>query len=204
MLLLSTTVVASDVTPGKKLVTLLDEISTFKAYFVQKTYIKGNADKTSKGKMYSKRPNLFRWEVHSPFENLIIADGKNLLDFDKDLEQIIKQSYNANDVTNTPFFLSGNTDVLLESYNVKIITEQQADRENRVSFKLTPKGGDLSFEYLIFSFVDNKMMKLTLHDQLGQTTVISFIKPEVNTELSSKLFKLEIPKGIDVVIGNFN
>lgn len=186
---------------SQKFISILDKTTTYEALFVQKIKT-AKVDKidTTKGKMYSKKPNLFRWEVTTPSHGLIISNGKNLWDYDKELEQITIQKINANDINATPFFLSGNVKQLQSDYIIEVATCKTYNLTNsEVCFKLIPKKDDMSFQYLILGFKEDILRDMVMLDQLGQTTDIEFLNPIVNKDINNSLFKLDIPDGVDVL-----
>src|SRR5690242_3768866 len=91
-----------------KLNELLSNFQAMSADFYQKAMIKKGTGKTSSGTMAIKRPGMFRWEITRPNRQLIIADGKNLIIYDVDLEQATKQSLNK-DPNSPAILLSGST-----------------------------------------------------------------------------------------------
>src|SRR5690606_39125676 len=67
----------------------LAETSSASGNFTQETV--GNASgraELSEGRFAFERPGRFRWEVTRPYEQLMVADGKQVWFYDRDLEQV--------------------------------------------------------------------------------------------------------------------
>ena len=74
----------------------------------------GNLDDTasSAGVFLLERPGKFRWQVATPNELIVLADGKNLWNYDVDLEQATVKPIDDT-LSQTPaMLLSGESDVL--------------------------------------------------------------------------------------------
>ena len=83
---------ADNLTAAKRLNDLLKNTKSMTASFTQTT--KGASggklsaqNGTFKGTMQVERPSKFRWNITSPSEQLIVANGSTLWIYDKDLEQ---------------------------------------------------------------------------------------------------------------------
>ena len=67
----------------------LKKLDSFEANFTQQviTNTAVEFDKTE-GKFSLKRPNQFRWQIDTPYEQTIVADGENIYSVDHDLAQV--------------------------------------------------------------------------------------------------------------------
>jgi outer membrane lipoprotein carrier protein len=178
-----------------QLTTLLQNLRTMQANFTQVINDNnGNIVQQSSGRMALQRPGLFRWETSQPNQQLIIADGKSIWIYDKDLAQITKQKQNTS--VNAPgLLLSDSVDQLAKRFRIA------AMNNNPSAFKLIPIQRDL-FQSVVLSFSPNgQLHQMLLHDNLGQITQIDFAKVTVNNPLSANLFHFQPPSGVDVVSG---
>ena len=120
----------------------------------------------TKGVMHVKRPGLFRWETFPPYDQLLVANGKKMWVFDRDLEQVTVQVLDQR-LSQTPaLLLSGNVKDLENQYHIsgthvdkagaKSITAATLDgpQRGRWHFELMPKASDTLFERLNLVFVD--------------------------------------------------
>ena len=190
----------------------LSLITSFKSNFKQLILDpKGVNVQETKGVMHVKRPGLFRWETHPPYDQLLVANGKKLWVFDRDLEQVTVQTLDQR-LSQTPaLLLSGNVKDLETQYDIsgtrvdekgaKSITAATLDgpQNGRWHFELRPKQADTLFELLRLVFVDDYLNEMQLQDSLGQKTTILFEEPYLNPHLEEKLFRFVAPEGVDVI-----
>ena len=191
---------ADNLTAAKRLNTLLSNTKSMTANFTQTT--KGaNGGKsglsakngTFSGNVSLQRPNNFRWNITSPSEQLIVTDGSALWVYDKDLEQVTRQSTDQQ-VGNTPaLLLSGDPSKIAKNFK---ITQPNATKNYYV---LYPKSSGSNFNSLAVSFNGGKPVMMVLNDSLGQVTSIKFSNVKTNTSIPSSQFKFTPPKGVDVI-----
>ncbi len=150
--------------------------------------------------MYTKKPNLFRWEILLPGENLIIINKNKVWNYDKDLEQVTIQEINDDSMTSSAFFLSEDVDMLQQEYNIyDFVCSKEKLLKSKMCFKLIPKNENAPFQRLLLGFSNDVLKELILFDQLEQETRITFNKIKVNELIKNNLFTLKIPKGVDIV-----
>lgn len=190
---------------AQELISILKNIKTFSAKFEQKVITsKHETPQKSIGKMFTKKPNLFRWEVLEPDESLIIINNDKVWNYDKDLEQVTIQKLEKENMTNSAFFLSENTNALQENYNILSFNCKEAKLStSKKCFKLVPKNENTPFQSLLLGFTNENLTGLVLNDQLDQTTIINFMEPKVNGDINSSLFTFKIPKNVDVVQNDY-
>jgi outer membrane lipoprotein carrier protein len=194
MLLFSVFATASSATPSEQLDSLLSSFKAVTASFRQTSVVKNNISKTSSGTMALQRPGKFRWETTSPSHQLIVADGKYLWIFDADLEQATKQSL-AKDSHSPAMLLSGSTQALEQRF--EIINAKAQD--DKMLFDLKPKNKQDLVRQIELQFVNRKLNRMSVIDNLGQKTIFYFSNVAVNPNLSNKLFQFHPPKGTDVI-----
>ncbi len=173
----------------------LKALSSVSARFEQWTTDPSGARlQESSGTFEVKRPDLFRWEVKSPFAQLIIADGKAVRLYDPDLEQLVIQPL-AEQLNLTPaLLLSGRTDALAQNYRISHTRAEGLDH-----FLLAPKNPDSLFEKLRLSFTKGQVAEMMLVDALGSRTQIRFADVRQNLAIDASRFDLELPDGVDVI-----
>lgn len=180
--------------PSSQLSDLLQNLQTFQANFSQVIRDKaGTTLSQSQGKMALKRPGLFRWETQRPNQQLIIADGKTIWIYDKDLQQITKQNQNAS--ANTPgLLLSDSVSHLMTRFSI-----ESAGTEKNNTFNLMPRGKEALFQSVQLVFDQKILKQMILYDNLGQITQITFSNVRANQYLPQDLFRFHAPKNIEVV-----
>lgn len=175
---------------------LLASARTVEAKFEQTVAAaNGTAGQRASGVMTVARPHLFRWEVRQPFEQLIVADGKQVWVYDPDLAQAVVRPFDRQ-LSDTPALLfSGDAKKIGERYTVTLLDGQAGNSR----FQLKPGDTDALFETLTVGFRNGKLADMTLLDSLGQTTTIRFSDVAVNGTVAPARFQFTPPAGVDVI-----
>jgi len=163
--------------------------------FVQKvTSRTQRASPVTSGEFSFARPGKFRWVYLKPYEQLIVADGETLTIFDKDLNQAsVKKLDDALGATPAAILFGSND---LEQ---RFALKEAGNREGVEWLDATPKSRDTAFERISIGFRNGTLAAMELRDALGQTTLLTFSKVEINATLAPDVFRFVIPKGADVL-----
>jgi outer membrane lipoprotein carrier protein len=192
---------ASSVQAQTPLDSYLEHLKTLRAEFSQVvTDGKGREVQNARGKLVIVRPGRFRWELtptggagaDSP--QLMIADGKNLWFYDRDLEQVsVKPATSA--LTATPAgLLSGDGNIR------ELFTVSPAGRKDGFDWVLvTPKENDADFREARLAFGAAELKRMVLKDKLGQTVRLDFATSERNPPVAEAEVKFIPPSGADVI-----
>ena len=149
---------------------------------------------TSRGRMLMAKPDRFRWDYSEPYQQLIIADGDRLWQYDADLEQVTVRKLDQA-VGATPLaLLSGNVPVD-SAFDVAPPIDSQGERW----YVLTPKQTDSDFRELRIGFRDNTLSELELLDMFDRRTRLTLTDPQPNIALDRQLFQFTPPPGVDVI-----
>ncbi|WP_313341782.1 outer membrane lipoprotein chaperone LolA [Stenotrophomonas sp.] len=157
---------------------------------------KGKVKETTSGRVALSAPRQFRWEYLKPHEQLIIADGKNVWVYEKDLEQATKRAQGAEE-QNSPLTALINPKLLDQQYDV---SEEAAPRDGLQWLSLSPKREtETSFQYAALGFNAQGLARMEVVDAVGQRTVISFTGWKRNPGFAAGTFSFAPPKGTDVI-----
>ena len=172
----------------------LDGLTTMSAEFVQ-TVSNANTGEVlgAEGSLYLQRPGRFRWEYLNP-RQVIVADGKRVWLYDKELDQISHRSQESA-LEGTPALLLTNDQPLENSFHV-------LDAGHRDGFdwvKLQPKLEDGEFSEIQVGFSGDQMQRMDIVDGFGQVTQFRFLRMRRNPELDAALFRFKPPSGIDMI-----
>lgn len=171
---------------------LLKNTKSMTASFSQTTKAGGKSQNFS-GTMAVERGNKFRWDTKSPSEQLIVANGSTMWVYDKDLQQVTKQSV-SNQVGDAPaLLLSGDPNQISRNFTVT----QPSKGKNY--YVLKPKSDSANFKDLSISFNGGKPVMMVLNDNIGQTTTIKFSGINLNKKIPASQFSFTPPKGVDVI-----
>jgi chaperone LolA len=142
------------------------------------------------------RPNRFRWSYETPYEQLIVADGRSLWMYDVEIDQVTRSNIDDADVA-SPAMLLGGDGAVKDSFKVLGID----DSEGISWVSLVPMHGTAEFSLVRMGFSDASLAALEFVDGLNQTTVIHFYDVQTNAPLARDLFEFKIPRGAHVLGG---
>ena len=157
----------------------------------------GQADAPSAGVFAFERPGRLAWRTETPYVQEIIADGRRVRLWDRDLNQVTVRNM-AGAMTSAPAALLFGDDKALEAF---ALTESSARVGGAVcAVRAVPKKEDASFAQAVVGF-DAKgspaFMRLT--DHFGMVTELVFTDVRLNAELSESDFVLHAPADADVL-----
>jgi outer membrane lipoprotein carrier protein len=199
---------AADATASTPLDKYFDGLNTLRATFTQTVKdAKGKEVDRTTGNLVVSRPGKFRWEVNPNAKGaggsqLLVADGKNVWFFDKDLEQVTVKPADAALSSTPAMLLSGATNI-------------------RDSFTLTPAGArdgldwvlveprrpEADFRRALFGFGasgekpsgEKNLQRMIIDDRLGQTATIDFGSVSRNARVAPEEVSFTPPPGADLI-----
>jgi outer membrane lipoprotein carrier protein len=158
--------------------------------------------KTSIGQFSFMRPTRFRFDYVKPFPQVIVADGQTLWLYDADLEQVTARKQ-AQALGSTPAALVA-TAVDLSALQKEFTLEVQADSDGLQWVQATPKNRESTIQSVRMGLrtegAQVSLGKLEIFDAMGQRSVLSFERFEVNpAHLGVAEFNFAVPKGVSVI-----
>jgi outer membrane lipoprotein carrier protein len=148
----------------------------------------------SSGTFYLKRPGRLRWEYDPPNDQLIVADGRRIWLYDKQLEQVSHRSQKTA-LEGTPAQLLSSTGPLEEHFEIKDIGVQAGF--NWV--ELLPKDQDSQFRSVRLALTEQRLLRMEMADNFGQTTRFEFTHMQRNPQLDDGLFDFTPPPAVDLI-----
>ena len=147
------------------------------------------------GTVVLQRPNRFVWHYQQPYEQQLVADGRNLWHYDVDLEQVsvrpLDEALGA-----APIALLSSDTPLKEQF---VITELgKIDGRFMVQLEAKVKDTDYGFALLAFD-AQGQLDIMQLKDPMGQVTTIDLDNLASNTAIEPGTFDFVAPEGVDVV-----
>ena len=182
------------------LVQALESFETLQARFRQRVEdSRGTLLREATGTLEASRPERFRWEVETPFSELLVGDGRTLWLWDPDLEQLTIRPYDDRLAQTPARLLSGSAAEVVNSFDItaRVRTEQ------RSVYELRPLAGEGLFERLDIILAGSAPRALVVHDSLGQRTEVLFEDVGVDVDIADDRFTFEIPEGADVLREDF-
>ncbi|MCU7879953.1 MAG: outer membrane lipoprotein chaperone LolA [Candidatus Thiodiazotropha sp. (ex Lucinoma aequizonata)] len=193
LLTLSQTILANN--GPQQLKDFLKDLNTLQADFRQTLEQQDDGPVyISYGVFYLKRPGLLRWEYDAPGEQLIVADGDRIWLHDIELEQVSHRSQQAA-LTGTPAQLLSELAPITDYFQVNDLGEQ----DGLSWVELLPKEKEAQFASVRLALNDNRLQRMVMVDNFGQTIRFFFDNVQRNPTLNDVLFKFVPPSMIDLI-----
>lgn len=154
----------------------------------------GKIVRSASGHLYVQRPGKFRWDYTQPSEQLVLADGKKLWFYDKDLAQANVRDMDAT-LAGTPAMLLSGSEPVSSQFEISALPP----KDGLEWFQLKPKHTDTDFQAVQVGFAKGELAQMRLADKLNQITHLSFTAAVRNPQLSPGLFSFTPPEGVDVI-----
>jgi len=151
--------------------------------------------RSAAGRLYLQRPGKFRWDYSKPSEQLVLADGKQIWFYDKDLAQANVRDMDASLASTPASLLSGSGSVSTQ-FNVTSLPPSVGLQW----FQLIPKHADTDFQLVRIGFTKSgELASMFLADKLNQITQLTFANSKRNEKFPPDLFVFVPPAGVDVI-----
>ena len=159
----------------------------------------GSAIEAGTGSLQVQRPGKFRWDYEprgsEQSGQLLVADGKNLWFFDRELSQVTVKPINAA-LSATPIvLLSGSAEELRASFDVSAA----APHDGLSWVEVKPRSDQADFSDAQLGFKDDELARMLVHDSLGQTVQLDFTHAQRNAPVDPAAFAFKVPAGVDVI-----
>ena len=158
---------------------LLDGVSSWSADFTQ-TIDDGHGKvvRSAAGKLYLQKPGKFRWDYSQPSEQVILADGKQIWLYDKDLQQANVRDMDVSLASTPAVLLSGGATVSSQFEVTALPKSGGLDW-----YQLVPKHPDTDFQLVRIGFEKGELASMFLADKLNQVTQLTFSNAKRNIKL---------------------
>ena len=168
---------------------------TARGEFQQKTLkASGQVAESTSGRFAFSKPGQFRWEVRTPFEQLMVADGEKIYFFDKDLNQVTVRKISDSLGATPAAILFGDAD-LAESFDLK----ESGNRDGIDWIEAKPKSKEAGFELINIGLRAGKPDAMEVVDSFGRRTQFAFRQLESNAKIAADQFKFVAPAGAEIV-----
>lgn len=201
--------------PNTVLDRYLDGLSSLNAQFTQAvTDAHGKAVESGSGTLLVQRPGKFRWDYlpstgpnggpsgddgskssDSQRGQLLVADGKNLWFYDRELAQVSVKPVEAA-LSSTPIMLlSGSSTQLRDSFDISAAGSHDGMEWVRVK----PRSAEADFSGAELGFTHDQLTRMVVNDRLGQTVRLDFSHQERNGHIDVAELQFKPPAGVDVI-----
>ncbi len=147
----------------------------------------------SSGTVAIQRPGRFRWVYTAPYEQQIIADGKELWVYDVDLDQATVKPIESS-LSTAPIMVLMKKQRVTDEFEVKPLGQ----RKYLYWLELIPKQKDMEYNRVFLGLDGDEIKAMELRDRFGQSTQIVFENPRYGVILPPGTFRFEPPPGVDV------
>lgn len=171
--------------------------------FTQTVY-GGRGEQKTTGQMWMAKPGKFYWDYQTPSQQIIVSDGKKVIHYDVDLEQIAVRSRDelVGDVAME--LLNGNPN-LGDKFNISTIVRNKAPARLQglvgaggTVFQLRPKKAQNEYD-AVWVVMNDSDLAAVMVDGGAQQTVIRFNGLQRNAGVPASKFKFTPPPGVDVI-----
>jgi outer membrane lipoprotein carrier protein len=170
----------------------------FVADFRQETEVKTlNRNLKASGQVSFKRPGKMFWRYEEPKGQFVLADGKYLYFYQPEQNQIIKSPLKNAFRSDIPLSFLLGIGNLKKDFNAVL----KATEESQYILRLEPKGESGGFSEILLGVAKNSsdILWVSVRDATNNLTTIRLSGMRKGVGLQDSLFRLEVPKGVDVV-----
>ena len=154
----------------------------------------GAVKQKGSGEFSFARPGKFRWEIFKPYPQLILADGKQVVSYDPDLQQATQKPMgNALDATPAALLFGG------QDLNKLFILKEEGSKEGKVWLSARPKNKETLFDSVRIAFKDNVPCNLDIYDALGQVTQLELTHWNFDTKRPASFYTFKAPEGVELI-----
>ncbi|MCC7464020.1 MAG: outer membrane lipoprotein chaperone LolA [Gammaproteobacteria bacterium] len=187
--------------PATPLERFLDGLETWRGEFTQEVVDgRGRRVDSGSGVLLVRRPGRFRWEYRprnagEGAGQLLVADGRNLWFFDRDLEQVTVKPLGQSLSATPLLLLSASVDELHRAFE-----QQPGGRRDGLEWvSVQPRSAAAEFARAAVGFQGARLVRMVITDRLGQTVTLVFTRAERNARVADQDLRFEPPAGADVI-----
>jgi len=141
------------------------------------------------------RPGRFKWAAETPYEQLVLADGSQVFQYDPDLAQVTIRPLN-DAIGASPAAILFGSGALAEHFD---ITALPHTNDGLAWLRAIPRAADAGFSQVDIALNNNLPARIELLDAFGQTTTITLTAVTSSPNLPAETFQFTPPDGVDVV-----
>ena len=149
------------------------------------------------------RPGKFRWDYTRPSDagaatssgQLLVADGKNLWFYDRELAQVTVKPVEARCRPRRSCCCPASDAQLRDSFEI----DGSGAHDGLDWVEVKPRSAEADFNTAELGFAGDKLERMVVNDRLGQTVQLDFPHSERNARIDAGTFKFKPPAGVDVI-----
>ena len=155
----------------------------------------------TQGHFVFQRPGRFIWDTQKPYEQKLIADGKQVVMWDKDLNQVTFRPA-GQALASTPAAILFGEDALDQNFDLIEVDEHLGMRWVSLKPKVNPNaktGNDLPYTKISVGMANGLPKALELIDGLGSVVLVTLDHITLNVSLPANRFTFIPPAGAEVL-----
>ena len=178
----------------------LSDLKSLRAQFTQTVKdAQGRQTDQTHGELLVLRPGRFRWESHedagaADSGQVLIADGRNVWFYDRDLQQVTVKPADAALSATPIMLLSGGADVR-NAFDIA----DAGSKDGLSWLRVRPRAADADFRQALLGFAGGELQQMILEDKLGQVATLVFARSQRNAPVASSEVSFTPPQGVDVI-----
>jgi len=179
----------------QQLTQFVEQVRTATGRFSQYTVgPQGQTKPAQTGEFAFRRPGQFKWQVTKPYAQLVLSDGKEVFQFDPDLNQVtirkVDQAIGA-----SPAAILFGSGAIEKAFEVTRLPE----RDGLLWLRAKPRGSEAGFVHVDIGMKEGLPHRIVLLDGFGQTTRVDLSGMVKNPSLKPDAFQFTPPAGVDTV-----
>jgi outer membrane lipoprotein carrier protein len=156
------------------------------------------------GELIVQRPGKFRWDYQPNASTstdpqgsgqLLVADGRNLWFYDRELSQVTVKPV-ASVLSPTPVMLLSGT---VADLHAQFDLSAGKPHDGLDWVVIQPRSAEADFSHAELGFAGEQLTRMIINDRLGQTVRLDFEHSQRNMQLDSANFHFVPPAGVDVI-----
>ena len=191
-------------TPQTALDTWLSGLKSLRTQFTQTIKdAQGHQTDQTSGELLVLRPGRFRWESRDipaagsgPTDSgqVLIADGRNVWFYDRDLQQVTVKPVDAA-LSATPLMLLSGGSEVRSAFEIS-----PAGTEDGLTWvRVRPRSNAADFRQALLGFAGGELRQMILEDKLGQDATLVFSRSQRNAPVAADEVSFSPPRGVDVI-----
>lgn len=157
----------------------------------------GKVKQSGTGRFAFSRPGKFLWEIEKPYPQLIVADGKSVVTFDKDLAQASTRPLGQS-IDSSPAALLFGSQSLDKLFDI----QDKGNQNGKQWLAAKPRNSETLFETILIGMQDGLPVELEIKDAMGQVTKLKLKNWRFDRKRPDDYFKFELPAGVDLIQAN--
>ncbi len=172
-----------------------DTIDTLSGEFTQRTLDEqGALVEQAEGDFALARSQRFAWHYQTPWEQVIVSDGRRLWVHDVDLEQVVVRPLDEALGIGAAQLLSGDL--------AKLQADFQIHTQGPNQIELQPTDPAWDFQRIQLTLREGIPQRITIRDGLGQRIEVVLTDLQRNPSFAAERFAFQPPAGVDVLEGS--